>query len=101
VSYGTGTAYAFSAAGTASQVLLSGGSGVPTWADQSSLSVGSATSATSATTATNLAGGAASRIPYQTGAGTTAFIANGTAGQVLVSAGASVPAWGGIDGGTF
>jgi len=101
VSYGTGTAYAFSAAGTASQVLLSGGSGVPTWANQSSLSVGSATSATSATTATNLAGGAASRIPYQTGAGTTAFIANGTAGQVLVSAGASAPAWGGIDGGTF
>jgi len=101
VSYGTGTAYAFSAAGTASQVLLSGGVGSPTWADQSSLSVGSATSATSATTATNLAGGAASRIPYQTGAGTTAFIANGTAGQVLVSAGASAPAWGGIDGGTF
>jgi hypothetical protein len=98
LAYGNGSAYAFSAAGTASQVLLSGGSGVPTWADQSSLSVGSATSAT---TATNLAGGAASRIPYQTGAGTTAFIANGTAGQVLVSAGASAPAWGGIDGGTF
>lgn len=101
LAYGTGTAYAFSAAGTASQVLLSGGVGSPTWADQSSLSVGSATSATSATTATNLAGGAASRIPYQTGAGTTAFIANGTAGQVLVSAGASAPAWGGLDGGTF
>jgi len=98
LAYGNGSAYAFSAAGTASQVLLSGGSGVPTWADQSSLSVGSATSAT---TATNLAGGAASQIPYQSGAGTTAFIANGTAGQVLVSAGASAPAWGGIDGGTF
>jgi hypothetical protein len=98
VSYGTGTAYAFSAAGTASQVLLSGGSGVPTWADQSSLSVGSATSATSAT---NLAGGAASQIPYQSGAGTTAFIANGTAGQVLVSAGAGVPVFAGLDGGTF
>lgn len=98
LAYGTGSAYAFSAAGTASQVLLSGGVGSPTWADQSSLSVGSATSAT---TATNLAGGAASQIPYQSGAGTTAFIANGTAGQVLVSAGASAPAWGGLDGGTF
>ena len=98
VSYGTGTAYAFSLAGSASEVLLSGGAGSPTWAAQSSLSVGSATSAT---TATNLAGGAASQIPYQTGAGATAFIANGTAGQVLVSAGASAPAWGGIDGGTF
>lgn len=98
VAYGTGTAYAFSLAGTSNQVLLSGGAGSPTWAAQSSLSVGSATSAT---TATNLAGGAASQIPYQTGAGATAFIANGTAGQVLVSAGSSAPAWGGIDGGTF
>lgn len=61
-------------------------------AAQSALSVG---------TATNLAGGAASQIPYQTGAGATGFIANGTAGQVLVSAGTSVPAWGGISGGTF
>jgi hypothetical protein len=36
---------AFSAAGSTNQVLLSGGSGAPTWADQSSLSVGSATTA--------------------------------------------------------
>lgn len=53
------------------------------------------------TTATNLAGGAASQIPYQTGAGATAFIANGTAGQVLTSAGAGAPTWSGISGGTF
>jgi hypothetical protein len=51
--------------------------------------------------ATNLAGGAASQIPYQTGAGATAFLANGTAGQVLLSNGASAPSWGGMDGGTF
>ena len=31
VAYGTGTAYAFSAAGTAGQVLISGGAGAPTW----------------------------------------------------------------------
>ena len=31
VSYGTGTAYGFTAAGTAGQVLTSAGSGVPTW----------------------------------------------------------------------
>lgn len=61
----------------------------------------SATTAGSATTATNLAGGAASQIPYQTGSGATAFIANGTAGQVLTSAGSSVPVWSGISGGTF
>ena len=59
---------------------------------QSSLSVGSAT---------NLAGGAASQIPYQTGAGSTTFLANGTAGQVLLSNGASAPSWGSVDGGTF
>jgi hypothetical protein len=73
-------------------VLLSGGSSNPIWSSQASLSVG---------TATNLAGGIASQIPYQTGAGATSFIANGTAGQVLLSAGTSAPAWGGIDGGTF
>lgn len=68
---------------------------------QSSLSVGSASTATSATTATNLAGGAASQIPYQTGAGATTFLANGTAGQVLLSNGASAPSWGSVSGGTF
>jgi hypothetical protein len=61
-------------------------------AAQSTLSVG---------TATNLAGGAASQIPYQSGAGATGFIANGTAGQVLTSAGAGTPTWSGISGGTF
>lgn len=46
-----------------------------------------------ATTATNLAGGAASQIPYQSASGTTTFIANGTSGQVLKSNGASAPSW--------
>jgi hypothetical protein len=55
----------------------------------------------SAATATNLAGGIASQIPYQTGAGATSFIANGTAGQVLKSNGTSAPSWGSVDGGTF
>lgn len=54
-----------------------------------------------AATATSLAGGAASQIPYQSAAGTTAFLANGTAGQVLKSNGASAPSWAGIDGGAF
>jgi len=59
---------------------------------QSTLVVGSAT---------NLAGGAASRIPYQTGAGATAFIPNGTAGQMLRSAGTGAPVWSDVSGGTF
>lgn len=46
-----------------------------------------------ASTATSLAGGAASQIPYQSGSGTTAFLANGTSGQFLKSNGASAPSW--------
>ena len=46
-----------------------------------------------ASSATNLAGGAASQIPYQTGSGATTFLANGTTGQVLTSNGASAPTW--------
>lgn len=85
------------ALGTTNYVLTAGAS-APQYVAQSTLSVGSATTAT---TATNLAGGAASQIPYQTGSGATSFIANGTAGQVLTSAGSSAPTWGGISGGTF
>lgn len=53
---------------------------------QSTLSVG---------TATNLAGGAAASIPYQSAAGTTAFLASGAgdAGKVLQSNGTAAPSW--------
>ena len=94
------------AIGTSSYILTSSGT-APQYTNPASVSVGyattagSATSATTATTATNLAGGVASQIPYQTGSGATAFIANGTAGQVLTSAGTSAPVWSGISGGTF
>lgn len=91
------------AIGSSTYILTSSGS-APQWSDPAGITVGTATvatSATSATTATNLSGGIASQIPYQTGAGSTSFIANGNAGQVLISAGTAAPAWGGIDGGTF
>jgi hypothetical protein len=68
--------------GTAGQVLTSAGTGnTPTWATPS------------AATATNLAGGIASQIPYQSAANTTAFIANGSSGQILQSNGTSAPSW--------
>ncbi len=79
------------ALGTLNYVLTAGAAG-PQYVAQSTLTAGKAT---------NLDGGAASQIPYQTGAGATAFIANGTAGQVLTSAGAGTPVWSGISGGTF
>ena len=46
-----------------------------------------------ASAATNLSGGIASQIPYQSGANTTVFLANGTSGQVLTSNGTSAPSW--------
>jgi len=87
VAYGTGTAFAFSSAGTSSQVLLSGGTGSPTWANQSSLSVGSATTAT---TATNVSGGTTGSLLYQSATSTTTSLALGTTNYVL-TAGASAP----------
>ena len=71
VVYSTASGMAISSAGSTNQVLLSGGTGSPTWANQASLSVGSAASAG---TATNLAGGAQGSIPYQTAAGSTTFL---------------------------
>jgi hypothetical protein len=72
--------------GTSGQVLISGGSTTaPTW--------GTAGTATNATTATNIAGGGAGRVPYNTGAGATAFTAAGTTGQLLQSNGTSAPTW--------
>jgi len=71
--------------GTSSYILVTQGSAsAPLWTNPASITVG---------TATNLAGGIASQIPYQSSAGTTAFIANGTAGQILTSNGTSAPYW--------
>jgi hypothetical protein len=53
--------------GTANQVLTSDGTNM-VWANAAPI-------------ATALSGGIASQIPYQTGAGVTAFIPNGTSGQ--------------------
>jgi hypothetical protein len=47
-----------------------------------------------ARSATNIAGGAGGQIPYQSAANNTAFLAIGTAGQVLTSAGTTLaPTW--------
>lgn len=53
-----------------------------------------ATTGGSITTASNLAGGSGGTIPYQSAAGTTAMLANGTANQVLMANGTTVaPSW--------
>jgi len=75
--------------GTANQVLISGGtSAAPSWATQSTLSVGSAT---------NISGGGQGELLYQSASGTTQKLAAGAATQVLVG-GATAPAWSNISG---
>lgn len=73
------------------------GTGVPSIAvagDFPTLNQSTTGNATTATTATNLAGGSGGTIPYQSAAGTTAMLANGTVGQVLTSAGTTLaPTW--------
>lgn len=46
-----------------------------------------------ASTATNIANGGAGQIPYNTGSGSTSFLAAGTSGQVLRSNGTAAPSW--------
>ena len=78
--------------GTAGQVLTAGAS-APQYVDQSTLSVGSATTATTASTATNIAGGGTYQVVYQTSSSSTAFVTNGTTGQVLTANSSGAPSW--------
>ena len=75
---------AFVSAGTTGQVFTSGGTGSPTWTSQSALSVG---------TATNIAGGAANKINYQTGAGATSFITAPTVSSTYLQWTGTAFAW--------
>ena len=90
VSYGTATAFAFTAAGTAGQALISNATSAPAFG-----TLGVAGGGTNAT-ATPTAGG----ISYGTGTA-YAFTGVGTSGQALISNAASAPAFGtlGIAGG--
>jgi hypothetical protein len=96
-SYTTGDILYASASGVLSTLalgtngyVLAAGASVPAYVAQSTLSVGSATTAT---TATNLAGGAANRIAYQTGAGATSFVAAPTTSNDVISWNGSSIVW--------
>jgi hypothetical protein len=54
---------------------------------------GSLLTGISSSLATNLSGGAAGKVPYQSGIGTTLFSAVGSPGQVFTSQGAAAPTW--------
>ena len=123
IPYGDGSTLSYSSVGTAGQVLVSGGSGSPTW---SSAGTGSVTSVavSGGTTGLTTSGGpvttsgtitlagtlattnggtggtatpTAGTIPYGTGTA-LAYSATGTAGQVLTSGGAGAPTWATVTG---
>jgi hypothetical protein len=113
IAYGTATSFNFTAAGTAGQVLTSGGASVPTWTSSTSantalaivqrdasgnFTAGTITAALvgnadTATTATNLAGGGANRIAYQTGSGASAFAVAPTTTDTFLKWDGSAFAW--------
>ena len=87
---------AFAGPGTAGQLLVSAGTSAPTYTNTASIYVGAASSSV------NLFGGTAMSVHYQSAAGTTAFLAAGTAGQVLQTNGTgSAPAWVNLSNGLF
>jgi len=118
IPYGDGSTLSYSSVGTAGQVLLSGGSGSPTWSSAGTGSVtsvavsggttglttsgGPVTSSGTITLAGTLAianGGTnstatptAGTIPYGTGTA-IAYSSVGTSGQVLTSGGSGAPTW--------
>lgn len=78
---------AFTAAGSTGQILLSGGTGSPTWASTSNVYVNSARYAD------NIVGGSAGALHYQTAANTTNFVALSGTQKSLLTAGAGAPTW--------
>ena len=94
-SYTTGDILYASASGVLSKLtlgtngyVLTAGASAPAYVAASTLSVGSATTAT---TSSNVAGGAANRLVYQTGADTTGFVAAPvTSGDILSWNGSSI-----------
>ena len=78
VAYGTGTAFAFGAAGTSGQILRSNGAAAPTWVDLSTLGVSTISFGTTGLTPATATSGAV------TVAGTLA-IANGGTGATVAN----------------
>jgi len=81
VAYGTGTAYAFSSAGSSGQVLVSGGTGSPTWSNLSSIGVTTFNAGTTGFTPSTATSGAVTLAgtlaTTNGGTGLTSFTANG------------------------
>ena len=119
VPYGTGSALAYTAAGTSGQFLKSNGAGAPTWVTASGTGTVTSVDVSGGTTGLTSSGGpvtasgtitlagtlaianggtnstatpTAGTIPYGTGTA-LAYSPTGTSGQVLTSGGAGAPTW--------
>ena len=119
VPYGTGSTLAYTAAGTAGQLLQSNGSSAPTWVTAGGTGTVTSVNVSGGTTGLTASGGpvttsgtitlagtlaianggtnstatpTAGTIPYGTGTA-IAYSPTGTAGQVLTSGGAGAPTW--------
>ena len=81
VAYGTGTAYAFTAAGTSNQVLVSNGASAPSWSSLSSIGVTTFSAGTTGFTPSSATSGAitlaGTLATTNGGTGLTSFTANG------------------------
>jgi len=86
--------------GTASQITASASTGGVTLSLPATINVNTSGNAATATTSTNLAGGAANRIPYQTGAGATSFIAAPTVSNTTLAWNGSAFTWSAAGSGT-
>jgi hypothetical protein len=81
---------------TDKQAVLVSGTNIKTINGQSLVGSGNLTFTGvdgNATNSTNIIGGTAGQVPYQSAVGTTAFVTNGTAGQMLTSNGTGAPTW--------
>lgn len=84
IGYGTGTAHAYTAAGTSNQVLISNGAGVPTWSNLSSVGVSTFSGGTTGLTPATATAGAI------TLAGTLAVANGGTGVTTSTGSGSNV-----------
>ena len=80
----------YSATGNTGEILLSGGTGSPTWSSLAAINVAYADSAG---IATDLYGGSGGRLVYQSGIDQTAFVPTGASGRILMAKGSGTPEW--------
>jgi len=91
IAYSGASGLALTSAGTAGQVLVSGGSGAPSFVNASTITAGTSTTAV---TATNIAGGSAGQLVIQADTNLSTFITAGASGTFLRSEGAGyAPSW--------